>query len=181
MILLSWIAGRKAAALLYSGSEKKLHLAASELMPWVVYTSLPTLGVIAGIIIMLIAKNEPAYWTNRLFFMPLIVIPLMMLWLSSLPRLRRIKISTGRRSDRPLNARMRFRVTHPGFIVPFHLTTLSSVTAFYLSLSSTVQPRLMHFAIPLALLLLLAIGVWMAYVNRSSKLSLAGLELKNRT
>lgn len=178
-ILLSWIAGNKASVLLYSGTEEKLYLTARKLTLWSIYITLPA-ACTAISVILLTATSQYEFWLDRLLLLPLVIIPSLMIWMLAIPRLRRIKQSTGRRTTAPLTVRLRFRAAEPGLIVPFQLSALSSLTALFLSLSTTAPFQMLNAAIPLILLVLVSLTLWITHLNRSSRVSLEGVELKNR-
>ncbi|MFF2092427.1 multicopper oxidase family protein [Paenibacillus sp. NPDC058174] len=146
---------------------------------WAVVLSVPAAGVIAAVILML-ASSKPIFWADRLLLLPLAAVPPFMLWIMTIPRLRRIRQATGRKRHSPLDVRLRGRAAQPAVVLPYQLSTLCSLTGLYLLLTSTMPSSLFGIVIPLLVLAVAALGLWMSHLNRSSRIGLTGIEPVNR-
>jgi FtsP/CotA-like multicopper oxidase with cupredoxin domain len=178
-LLLAWIAGNKASALLYSGTEAKLNRKARKLITWAVYLSLCSAGVLAGIIL-LITNTDPVFWRDRLLIPPLLIIPMLMIWLAAYPRLRRIRQATMRKTDSPLDVRLLSRASQAGLVAPYQFVALGSLTGMYWTFTTTVPFEMLNGTIPLVVLIVAGMALWLSHVNRSSRVSLTGSRPVNR-
>ena len=178
LILLCWIAGNKASTLLYSKSEEKLHHNVRQVCSWATYISIPAIGVIVGMLVATVTSATVSQQDGLLFIF-LILIPLLMIWLSAMPRLRKLTRSTGRQSANPLDVRSLSRSTQPGLIVPFHLSAMSALVALSFSLNLSMPVTISNTGLPIVLLLILTFGLWMSHLSRSSLATLPDAIIKD--
>lgn len=178
-LLLAWIAGNKASALLYSGTEAKLNRKARKLITWAVYLSLCSSGVLVGIIL-LMTNTDSVFWRDRLLIAPLLVIPMLMVWMAAYPRLRRIRQATMRKKDSPLDVRLLSRASQAALVAPYQLIALGSLTGMYWTFTTTVPFEMLNGMIPLVVLIVVGTVLWLSHVNRSARVSLTGSRPINR-
>lgn len=178
-LLLAWIAGNKASALLFSDTEAKLNRKARKLITWAVFLSLSSAGVLGGMV-WLMAVSEQVFWQDRLLIPPLLIVPMLMVWMSSFPRLRKIRQATGRKTDSPLDVRLLSRASQPAHVAPYQFAALGSLTGIYWTFTTTFPFDVLNGTIPLVLLLLACMALWLTHLNRSSRVSLTGTKPVNR-
>jgi Putative multicopper oxidases len=178
-LLLAWIAGNKASALLFSETEAKLNHKARKLITWAVILSISSAGVLAGMI-WLMAATELVFWQDRLLIPPLLIIPILMVWMTSYPRLRRIRQATGRKTDSPLDVRLLSRASQPALVAPYQFVALGSLTGMYWTFTTTIPFDVLNETIPLVVLLIACMVLWLSHLNRSSRVSLTGTKPINR-
>ncbi|MCM3627955.1 multicopper oxidase family protein [Paenibacillus glycanilyticus] len=178
-LLLAWIAGNKASHLLFSGTEATLNRKARKLITWAVFLSISTAGILAGMI-WLMSATEFVFWQDRLLIPPLLIIPTLMLWLTSFPRLRGIRQATGRKTNNPLDVRLLSRASQPAVVAPYQFVALGSLTGLYWTFTTTVPFDMLNGMIPLVLLLIAGMALWLTHLNRSSRVSLTGTKPVNR-
>ncbi|MUT66564.1 multicopper oxidase family protein [Paenibacillus sp. NEAU-GSW1] len=178
-IILGWIAGNKASAIVYSKTEESLNRKARQLLRWTVILSVPAAAVI-GSVLLLTASGTAALWADRLTILLIAAIQLLLLWMAAHPRLRRIRIATNRKLQKPLDVRLRSRAAQPALIVPFQFSALGPLTGFYLFWTSRHPFSMLDTAIPLIVLAIAVLALWTVHLNRSSRVSLTGEELPNR-
>ncbi|WP_201002600.1 multicopper oxidase family protein [Paenibacillus glycanilyticus] len=178
-LLLAWIAGNKASALLFSGSEANLNRKARKLITWAIFLSISCAGVLAGIF-WLMAVTDSVFWRDRLLIPPVLIVPMLMIWLGAFPRLRRIRQATMRRTEAPLDVRLLSRASQPALVAPYQFVALGSLTGLYWTFTTTIPFDVMNGTIPLVLLLIAGMVLWLTHLNRSSRVSLTGTKPVNR-
>lgn len=178
-LLLAWIAGNKASALLFSGTEANLNRKARKLITWAVFLSISSAGVLGGII-WLMAVSEQVFWQDRLLIPPLLIVPMLMVWLTSFPRLRRIRQATMRKTDAPLDVRLLSRASQPALVAPYQFVALGSLTGMYWTFTTTIPFDMLNGTVPLVILLIASMALWLTHLNRSSRVSLTGTKPVNR-
>ncbi|WP_141500631.1 hypothetical protein [Paenibacillus luteus] len=166
-ILFSFIAANKAAKLVFNQTEKQLYRKTRKLLFWSVSLSLLSVAV-AVADLMLAAAFSPSLWLDRLLIRtPLAVIPVLLIWLGSYPRLRKLMQRTKGRTDTPPDVARRRQASDPAFIVPYQLTALSSLALFYFAFVPPVPFRWLTVTIPAALLLFIACLLWMLQIHHN--------------
>ncbi|GLX70020.1 multicopper oxidase family protein [Paenibacillus glycanilyticus] len=178
-LLLAWIAGNKASLLLFSSTEANLNRKARKLMTWAVVLTLSSAGVVGGIA-WLMAITDSIFWRDRLLIPPLLIVPTVMIWTVSVPRLRKIRQATGRKTNSPLDLRLLVRASQPAIIAPYQFVALGALTGMYWTFTTTVPFDIWNGAIPLILLLIAGMALWLSHLNRSSRISLDGKAPANR-
>jgi FtsP/CotA-like multicopper oxidase with cupredoxin domain len=179
-LILAWISGSKAARLIYGGSAERLNRKTRKQMVWAAYVTLP--GILFIIITFQIVQSmDPIFWEDRvLLHLPLILIPLLSIWLLSVPRLWKLWQTTRRTSGAPLPVDLRKQAAHPLIIVPFQMSALGAATLFYFLL---VTPVPLHFAkaiVPILLWIAATVAIWYTHNRRWQKMSQPEIVLVNR-
>jgi FtsP/CotA-like multicopper oxidase with cupredoxin domain len=179
-LILAWISGSKAARLIYGGSAERLNRKTRKQMVWAAYVTLP--GILFIIITFQIVQSmDPIFWEDRvLLHLPLILIPLLSIWLLSVPRLWKLWQATRRTSGAPLPVDLRKQAAHPLIIVPFQMSALGAATLFYFLL---VTPVPLHFAkaiVPILLWIAATVAIWYTHNRRWQKMSQPEIVLVNR-
>lgn len=179
-LLAAWIVGSKASALVYSGSEARLRRKIGRLTAWAAIAALLAVAVLVCEIG--IAAVQPAiYWEDRLFIhVPLIAVPLVVVWGYSLPRLwryrRQLVAGQGAASavaepaahaaPLTLPTELRAAIATPGVVLPFQAAAIGAATAFYFTLAVPFPFRPLQAAAPLFLCVLAIVGLWMLHDRR---------------
>lgn len=169
LLVLAWIAGKKASALLYSGSMERLQRKARKQLFWAGYLLVVTAGPLVAVY-GLMQSYSRLFWEYPLFLhAPFVVVPALMVLFVSVPKLLRlcrvIRGLTGTIQD----SQVRDIVSRPGLIVPFQSTALGAATALYFAF---VPPATwLEIAIPTAVFLLVSALLWMAHSRRSRNIS----------
>ncbi|WP_373233052.1 multicopper oxidase family protein [Cohnella sp.] len=170
LILLSWIAGSKAARLLYGGSAERLNRKARKQMVWAAYVTLPAAALIVATFI-IVQSMGPVFWEDRvLLHLPLIVIPLLSIWVLAVPRQWKLWRATHKTSG-PLSAEIRLQAAHPLIIVPFQMSALGGVTLFYFLLVTPVTLHLSSAIVPILIWIAATAAVWYVHDRRWQKVS----------
>ncbi|MFF2481170.1 multicopper oxidase family protein [Paenibacillus sp. NPDC058071] len=178
-IIICSIAGIKASAIMFSRTEAKMHRKAKKIFYWAIYATVPAAGILVSTVLFLLSGHS-VFWLDRLALIPLAGVPAAMIWLLAAPRLKRLRIATGRKPETPPGVRLVSRAAHPALIAPFQFGALGSIAGLYILLTSTAPFRPLSIAVPFLLLLVAGVAIWTAHLNRSSRVSLAGEGLPNR-
>ncbi|MFC4599797.1 multicopper oxidase family protein [Cohnella hongkongensis] len=148
-LILSLVAGSKAARLLYGGSAERLHRKTRKQIVWAAYLSLPALGLVGSALVMA-STMHPAFWEDRLaLHLPLALIPLLSLGLLTVPRLAKLWKETRNLSVAPLPVELRKRAAHPLVVLPFQLSAIGAGTILYYLWVTPVPLRLESVIVPL--------------------------------
>jgi hypothetical protein len=166
-VLFSFITANKVAKLVFNQTEKQLYRKTRKLLFWSVSLSLLAVAVAAADL-MLAAAFSPLLWLDRLLIRtPLAVIPVLLIWLGSYPRLRKLSQRTNGQTDAPPDVARRRQASDPAFIVPYQLAALSSLALFYFAFVPPVPFRWLAVTVPAALLLFIASLLWMLQTHRN--------------
>ncbi|MDR6552505.1 multicopper oxidase family protein [Paenibacillus qinlingensis] len=171
-VIFTWIGGVKASRLLYSGSLERLQRKTRKLLFWAWFPILPA-GAIAAAIGWLQMNMDPIFWKDRIFLQaPLVVVPLLSIWFVAIPKLLKLRSLTKQslaEGSTAIEPAMFHRAASLGIIFPYQLTALSAVTSLYFSLVPSVPFQWVETAIPLAILVILAAGLWLRHDLRSKQ------------
>lgn len=170
LIILSWISGSKAARLLYGGSAERLNRKTRKQLVWAGIVTLPSLILIVATFL-IVQSMDPVFWEDRvLLHLPLIVIPLLAIWLLAAPRLWKLWRETHKVSG-PLSAEMRQKAAHPLIIVPFQMAALGGVTLVYFLLVTPVPLHLSNVIVPILIWIAATAAIWVRHERRWQKVS----------
>ncbi|MDF2960769.1 MAG: multicopper oxidase [Paenibacillus sp.] len=170
LLLLSWIAGSKAARLVYSPTTGHLHRKARKQMFWAGYLTVTAAAILTTIVLMIWSLNS-AFWQDRAFLhAPLVALPVLSILFVALPKLVRLYKKTKLAEEAPLEPNLRGLAAEPGLIIPFQSTALGALAAFYFALMAPV-PFQWTDGIPIALFLITVIGLWVRHDRRYWKVS----------
>lgn len=174
-VIFSFIAAGKASKLIYNPSEKQLYRKTRKLIFWSVSLSLLA-AVMAAADIILAATSHPLFWMDRLLVRtPLALLPVLLIWFYSFPRLRKLLQRTGGRSENAPDVARRRQASDPIFIVPFQLAALCSVALFYFAFVPPIPFHWTAITMPATLLLFVACLLWMLQSRRNQLAAEAAL------
>ncbi|WP_169084238.1 multicopper oxidase family protein [Paenibacillus sp. PL91] len=166
-VIFSFIAAGKASKLVYFDTEKMLYRKTRKLLFWTISLSLLAAAV-ATADTMLAATAHPLFWMDRLLIRtPLAILPVLLIWIGSFPRMRKLLHRThGRTEIAPDTARRR-QASDPAFIVPFQLAALCAVALFYFAFVPPIPFRWTAVTMPTTVLLFIACLLWMLQTRRN--------------
>jgi hypothetical protein len=171
LVILSWIAGSKASRLLYGGSAERLNRKTRKQMVWIAYITLPAATLILTTLFMS-RSMSPIFWEDRvLLHLPLTVVPLLAIWLLSMPRLWKLWRETRKTTGAPLSAEIRKQAAHPLIIVPFQMSALGAATLFYFLLVPPIPLHLSNAIVPIVFWISATVAVWYVHDRRWQKVS----------
>ncbi|WP_240703142.1 multicopper oxidase family protein [Cohnella luojiensis] len=171
LLIFSWIAGSKASRLLYGGSAERLNRKTRKQMVWAAYVSLPALALI-GATLFITASMSPVFWEDRvLLHLPLTIVPLLSIWLLSMPRLWKLWKETRRTTGAPMPGDIRKQAAHPLIIVPFQMSALGALTTFYFLLVTPVPLQFTNAIVPVLLWAAASVAIWTVHDRRFQKVS----------
>lgn len=174
-VIFSFIAAGKASKLIYNQSERQLYRKTRKLIFWSVSLSLLA-AVMAAADTMLAASSHPLFWMDRLLVRtPLALLPVLLIWFYSFPRLRKLMHRTRGRSENALDVARRRQASDPAFIVPFQLAALCSVALFYFAFVPPIPFHWTAVTMTAALLLFVACLLWMLQTRRNQLAAEAAL------
>lgn len=165
LLIMSWIAGRKASNLLYVHANKRLRKRVRNQYIWISVIVLCTIGVIVTNIFMMISFDF-IFWQDRLYFhIPLIALPVISILFYSLPRLRKLQkdIESGQEED------LKNQLSHPNLVGPFLFVPLGTLTVYYFALVPPIPFQWINVLIPILLLLILSFSIWILHNRRYKK------------
>lgn len=192
-LLAAWIAGSKASALVYSGTPERLRRKIGKLTAWAVAAAFMAIVVLiceAGIAVM----QPTLYWEDRIFVhAPLIVVPLVVVWCYSMPRLWRLKkrlasgpsespdqLAEAHAVNRTLAPELRAQLAAPGVVLPFQTAAIGAATALFFTMAVPFPFRPLQAATPLFLCILAIIGLWMLHDRRWQRAGKADADFTDR-
>jgi FtsP/CotA-like multicopper oxidase with cupredoxin domain len=160
----AWLVSGSALRLRYRPTSYKLSRHAGRLIGWGMFVSLLAASVAAAVTA-LVLTGSPAFWLDRLLLhVPLIAIPVTLLWTHAMPRLRAIRrAQLDAAASEPSAAASISAAAEPALTVPFRLAALGSLTALYFCFRPPVPFKLSEVVIPLMLLLIAAGTTWRAH------------------
>jgi FtsP/CotA-like multicopper oxidase with cupredoxin domain len=180
LLVIAWIAGKKASGLLYSPSAQQAQRKTRKQLHWIIYTTLFAILPIVPIT-MLYLSFDALFWTDRLIvYALLLAIPALFVLFGSAPALLKIRKALRSSSGAALDSQVRHHMSRPGFIVPFYAVALGALFAFYFRFVPPVPFELLGAAIPVALYLLAVVALWNTHRRRSSQASAEGAILVRR-
>ncbi|WP_239615748.1 multicopper oxidase family protein [Cohnella mopanensis] len=173
LIIVSWIAGSKASRLLYGGSAERLNRKTRKLIVWGCYVTLPATAMIVASLSMTVSM-DPVFWEDRiLLHIPLAAVPLLAIWLLTIPRLLKLWKKTRGTTGAPLPPDIRKQAAHPMIIVPYQASALGAATIFYYLLVTPVPLELTNAIVPILIWLAASAGVWFVHNRRYVQINLA--------
>jgi len=166
-VIFSLIAAAKASKLAYNQTEQQLYHKTRKLLFWSVSLSLLTVGMAAADLL-LASMTHPQFWTHRLLIhTPFAVIPILLIWLGSYPKIRRLMQRTNARTKQGNDVARRRQASDPVLIVPFQLAPLFSLALFYFAITPPNSFRLSTVMMTATLFLFIACMVWMLQTHRN--------------
>lgn len=171
--VVSWLVSASAMRLRYSQTSSKLLRHAGRLIGWSMLITLLA-AAIAVTVTTLALTSSPAFWLHRLLLhLPLIALPVTLLWTHAMPRLRAISIAELHAgAAEPPAVSSVSAAAEPVLTVPFRLTALASMTALYFSFWPPAPFKLSEIVIPMALLLIAAGTTWRAHAAAYRRINL---------
>ncbi|RKP47352.1 hypothetical protein D7Z26_23950 [Cohnella endophytica] len=134
----AWIAGSKASKLLYGGSPERMQRKARKLMVWIAYATLPAFSLIVATSLMPRSMNPVFREDRALLYVSLTAIPLLAIWLLTMPRLFKLWQAARRLNRVPLPAKLRQQAAQPLVVLPFRSAALAAAAILYLMLETPV-------------------------------------------
>ncbi|MEX1028856.1 MAG: multicopper oxidase domain-containing protein [Paenibacillaceae bacterium] len=169
VLILSSVAGNRAINLVYSDSIQGMLRKSRKLLNWSFYLTI--LIVLMAILIFILFLNyDPLIWQDKLFIhLPLMTGSLLFTWLSSVPRIRKLRSELARladssNSDDVLNTQK--SASLPQLVVPFHSLTWTAFTVLYFVMLPPVPLIWLELIIPILVLFVVIIGLWVMYDRR---------------
>jgi len=179
LFIFAWIAGAKAARLLYQPTAKALHRKAGKQLFWAVLLLLPGALATAAIGGMTVSLH-PLFWQDRLYIhAPLTLIPLLAIAGFSIPKLLKLRKATKAAPDEAPDAEMRRIAADPGLIVPFQAAALGALTSFYFALNTPV-PLHWNKSWPVLLCLGAVVLLWVRHDLRQGAVSKPNAVVRRR-
>ncbi|WP_256759236.1 hypothetical protein [Cohnella sp. WQ 127256] len=166
LFILSWFAGSKASRLLYGGSSERQCRKTRKQMVWAVYVTLPAIGVIITTLLIASSKGSAFWELSLLLHLPLTIIPLLAIWLLSMPRLWKLWSLTRRTTIAPLPVDIRKLAGHPWIIVPFQMSALGAATVFYFLIVTPDPLHLTKAIIPIVIWAATSVAIWFVQDRR---------------
>ncbi|WP_241242812.1 multicopper oxidase family protein [Paenibacillus whitsoniae] len=162
-VIFTWIGGVKASRLLYSGSLERMNRKARKLLFWAWFPALLAAATTAGAVY-LQRTMDAAFWQDRLYVeAPLVALPVILIWFIAVPKvikLRSLLKKAMAEEQETLEPAIFGRAAQPGLIIPYQLAALGALTALYFALVPPVPFKWLDVAIPLGVLLLIAVVLW---------------------
>lgn len=169
LMIVSWIAGAKAAKLLYAPSVEKLHVRARKMLWWAGYVTIAACAS-AGVVVYVILTMEPVFWWDRAFLhLPLIGVPVLLMLFAAVPNMALLYRATQTKETEPPNETWRVRASRPALVTPYQLVPLGALATLYFALVPPVPFHWLAVAVPVVLFLLLSCGLWLLQERRSDK------------
>ncbi|WP_339205533.1 hypothetical protein MHH56_31905 [Paenibacillus sp. FSL K6-3182] len=166
-VVFSLIVAAKASKLAYSQNEQQLNYKTRKLLFWSVCLSFLTLGIAAADLI-LASMTHPQFWTHRLLIhTPFAIIPVLLIWLGSYPKMRRLIRRTNARTDNANDVARRRQASDPVLIVPFQLAPLCSFAMLYFAFIPPHSFRWSFVTMTTTFFLFIACIVWMLQTHRN--------------
>lgn len=161
----SWLVSGSAMRLRYGQTGSKLTRHAGRLIGWSMLVTLLAAAIAATAAALALASS-PAFWLHCLLLhVPLIAVPVTLLWTHAMPRLRaisRAELHAG--AAEPPAASSVSTAADPALTVPYRLAALGSLTALYFCFWPPIPFTLSEIVIPITLLLIAAGTTWRAHV-----------------
>jgi FtsP/CotA-like multicopper oxidase with cupredoxin domain len=162
--IVAWLVSGSALRLRYRQTGSKLGRHAGRLIGGGMFVTLLAAAVAAAVATLALTSS-PVFWLDRLLLhVPLIAIPVALLWTHAMPRLRaiaRAELNTG--AAEPPAAASVSAAAEPALTVPYRLAALGSLTALYFCFRPPVPFKLSELVIPIVLLLIAAGTTWRAH------------------
>lgn len=166
-VIFSFVAAGKASKLAYHQTEQRLYYKTRKLKFWSVCLSLLAAGM-ALADLMLASMSHSQLWTNRLLIhAPFAIIPTLLIWTSSYPRLRRLLQRTNARTQLAADVARRRLASDPVFIVPFQLAPLCSLALLYFAFVPPHSFRWSTVTITTTIFVFIACILWMVQTHRN--------------
>lgn len=164
LLILGWIAGKKASGLLYAGSLERLQRKLRKQLSWAGIVTIAAAGVITGVV-GLMNNFEFAIWKlAALVQAPFVVVPLAAVLLVSVPKLIRLRHLV-RGTSGPIEDRhVRHGITAPELIVPFQALAFGGTAVVYFTF--VVPANWLEIAIPAAIYIAICAALWLAHSRR---------------
>jgi hypothetical protein len=166
-VIFSLIAAAKASKLAYNQTEQQLYHKTRKLLFWSVSLSLLTAGMAAADL-MLASMTHPQFWTQRLLIhTPFAIIPVLLIWFGSYPKIRRLMQRTNARTQLANDVARRRQASDPVLIVPFQLVPLFSLALLYFALMPPNSFRWSTVMMTTTFFMFIACMVWMLQTHRN--------------
>ncbi|OCT16263.1 copper oxidase [Paenibacillus pectinilyticus] len=171
-VIFTSIGASKASRLLYSGSLEKLNRKSRKLLFWAWFPAIPAAAILAAIT-WLQVNMDPIFWKDRLFLQaPLVLVPLLSIWVVAVPKLLKLRYvmkPSAAEGSTTIEPALFQRAASLALIFPYQFTALGALTSLYFTLVPSVPFYWMDTAIPLAVFVALAAGLWWRHQFRSKQ------------
>lgn len=174
--IFTWVGGVKASRLLYSRNPERMHRKARKLLFWSWFPAIPAAAVLGAIVWM--QQTMPVtFWIDHVLIQaPLIVLPLLAIWLVSVPKLIKLRAVTKPRPEETEatvhpDPASHAKAARPGLIIPFQMTALAALTSLYFALVPPVPFQWLDIAVPLAVFAVATAGLWWRHQIRFNAVS----------
>jgi len=165
LFLFAWFAVRQSLRLRRSGTAERLHRKTRKLLQATAWLSLSALVVFISVGWM-IAALPSVFWEDRLSLnVPLISAPMLAIWFTTVPMLRRLW-TISKRTSGVLREDIKLELRSRLYILPYQATALGAATSFYCTLISPIPYDKLQVAAPLAAYLLIMVALWMHHDGR---------------
>ncbi|NOV02613.1 multicopper oxidase family protein [Paenibacillus planticolens] len=176
LVIFTWIGSVKASRLLYSRTIERMHRKTRKLLFWSWFPVIPAAAIL-GAIAWMQQTMSPAFWIDHVLIQaPLVLLPLLIIWLVSVPKLFKLRALTKpmpEESDAviPTDASVHQRAASPGLILPFQMMALAALTSFYFALVPALPFKWLDISVPLAVFVLATAGLWLRHRIRFQQVS----------
>lgn len=177
-VIISLLAASKASRLIYNQTENQLNRRTRSMLYWTICLTLLA-AIIASADIALALTAHPPFQLDRLLVCaPLAAIPILLIWLCSFPRLRKLTKRTSGRTEAIPDVARRRQASNPACIVPYQLAALCSAALCCLAFMPPTLFEWTAMTIPATLFILLACLLWLFQTHRNQLAAAAPLSLR---
>ncbi|MBB6689792.1 multicopper oxidase family protein [Cohnella xylanilytica] len=170
LALLGWMAGNLAYKLAHAPSGDRLRRQGRRLIVWTVATTLAAAAATGSVVAMAVAFDR-LFWLGRVLLQaPLAAVPLLFVWLVSVPKLRRMLRDPGLQdAAAPIAPAFRRAAAEPGLATAYRASALGALTAFYYVLNAPVPFDLAEATIPLLVYAAAMAAIWFGHYLRGER------------
>ncbi|WP_274654751.1 multicopper oxidase family protein [Paenibacillus humicola] len=166
LFILGWIAGSKAAGLLYAGTAERLRRKTRSLLIWAGVVAVCAAGALTSIW-RFYDSFGLYFWQDKVMLhAPLLAVPVLAVLLAAVPKLF-VLFRAAKGGSGPMDAGLRERASNPLLVVPFRTVPLAAAAVLYLALVPEVPLRPLEAALPPLVVLLAASALWLLHGSRS--------------
>lgn len=175
LVIFSWIGSIKASRLLYSRSIEHMHRKTRKLLFWSWFPVIPAAAVLGAITWMQQTMSATFWIDHALIQAPLVILPLLTIWLVSVPKLLKLRSITKvpGETEQAVHADLttHLKAASPSLILPFQMMALAALTSFYFALVPPAPFKWLDISVPLAILVLATAGLWWRHRIRFQQVS----------
>lgn len=170
LLAFAWTAGSKASRLLYFGSAERLARRSRKLLSWTVFASLAAISAATAVCLMS-RSYDSAFWTGRAaLHLPLIALPALGIWLSSLPSVWRLWRGAKRLNGAHVPAELAKLSASPAMIVPYQAAAIGAGASLYFLFTAPVPWGTTDVAAFVLAYMALASVLWVLHRRKMKRL-----------